>query len=124
LHSTILLSVFAKCESLWPAWICCTKGDAGSGTGCFTTSRTRGGEPGRGPITLRNYQTTRRLLVTHFGTNEPVEEIHAGRARDYREWLAKKYATATVAREVKRARQFFEHAKDCKLISDNPFAKG
>jgi len=75
------------------------------------------------PNTLRNYQTTRRLLVTHFGTNEPVEEIHAGRARDYLEWLAKKYATATVAREVKRARQFFEYAKDCKLIADNPFAK-
>ena len=75
------------------------------------------------PNTLRNYQATKRLLTKHFGADEPVEKIHAGRARDYREWLAKEYAPATVAREIKRARQFFEYAKDCKIITDNPFAK-
>jgi integrase len=75
------------------------------------------------PNTLRNYRTTQRLLEDHFGGKRLVESIHAGHARDYREWLVGKYATATVAREIKRARQFFEYAKDCRLITDNPFAK-
>jgi site-specific recombinase XerD len=47
----------------------------------------------------------------------------AGRARDYRERLVKEYAPATVAREIKRARQFFEYAKDCKIIAEHPFAR-
>jgi len=75
------------------------------------------------PNTLRNYETTKRLLLEHFGTDRPVARIHAGHARDYREWLVSRYASATVAREVKRARQFLEYARDCRLLGDNPFAK-
>ena len=75
------------------------------------------------PNTLRNYETTKRLLVEHFGKDRLVRSIHAGHAKDYREWLVGKYAAATVSREIKRARQFFEYAKDCRLIDDNPFAK-
>jgi integrase len=75
------------------------------------------------PNTLRNYETTKRLLVDHFGKDRLVRSIHAGHAKDYREWLVSKYAPATVAREIKRARQFFEYAKDCRVIDDNPFAK-
>jgi integrase len=75
------------------------------------------------PNTLRNYHATKRLLTKYFGADEPVEAIHAGRARDYRERLANEYAPATVAREIKRARQFFEYAKDCKIIPENPFAR-
>jgi integrase len=74
------------------------------------------------PNTLRNYKTTKRILVEHFGSAQPLRSIHKGHARDYREWLAGKYAPATVSREIKRARQFFEYAKDCKLIDENPFA--
>ena len=75
------------------------------------------------PNTLRNYKTTQRLLETHFGKDRIVNSIHAGHARDYREWLVAKYATATVSREIKRARQFFEYVKDHRLTTENPFAK-
>jgi integrase len=75
------------------------------------------------PNTLRNYRTTKRLLEEHFGKDRPIGSIHAGHARDCREWLAGKYAPATVAREIKRARQFFEYAKDHRLVTENPFAK-
>ncbi len=75
------------------------------------------------PNTLRNYETTRRLIQEHFGKDRLVRSIHAGHAKDYREWLVGKYATATVAREIKRARQFFEYAKDCHAIEENPFLK-
>ncbi|RLS30095.1 MAG: site-specific integrase [Planctomycetota bacterium] len=75
------------------------------------------------PNTLRNYETTKRLLNEHFGEARLVRSIHAGHAKDYREWLVGKYASATVAREIKRARQFFEYAKDCRAIEENPFLK-
>ena len=75
------------------------------------------------PNTLRNYETSRRLLEEHFGKDRGIETIHAGHARDYREWLLGRYSTATVAREIKRARQFFEYAKDSRLTNENPFAK-
>jgi integrase len=75
------------------------------------------------PNTLRNYETTKRLLLEHFGKDRLVRSIHAGHAKDYREWLVGKYAPATVSREIKRSRQFFEYAKDCRLIDDNPFSK-
>jgi integrase len=75
------------------------------------------------PNTLRNYETTKRLLVEHFTKERLVQSIHAGHAKDYREWLVGKYAPATVAREIKRARQFFEYARDCRAIEVNPFAK-
>jgi len=74
------------------------------------------------PNTVRNYKTTKRILVEHFGKDRLLGSVHKGHARDYREWLAGKYAPATVSREIKRARQFFEYAKDCKLIDENPFA--
>lgn len=58
------------------------------------------GEAGLDPHTIdgESVYRAKRLLTKHFGADEPVEKIHAGRARDYREWLAKEYATATVAR--------------------------
>ena len=75
------------------------------------------------PNTLRNYRTTQRLLQEHFGRDRPIDSIHAGNAHDYREWLVGKYSPATVAREIKRARQFFEYAKSSCLTTENPFAK-
>ncbi len=79
--------------------------------------------PSLKPNTRRNYETTKRILVEHFGGDRLLRSITAGHARDYREWLVEKYAPATVAREVKRARQFFDYALDCRLIDQNPFTK-
>jgi integrase len=75
------------------------------------------------PNTLRNYQTTKRLLEEFFGAGRAIGTIHTGHARDYRELLIGKYSPATVAREIKRARQFFGYAKDCHLTDQNPFSK-
>jgi hypothetical protein len=75
------------------------------------------------PNTLRNYETTKRLLTEYFGNERLLRSIHTGHAKDYREWLVSKYSPATVSREIKRARQFFEYAKDCRVIDENPFAK-
>ena len=75
------------------------------------------------PNTLRNYDTTKRLLLEHFGKGRHIDEITAGDARDYKEWLRGRYAPATVSREVKRARQFFEYACDHRVIGENPFKR-
>ena len=75
------------------------------------------------PNTIRNYTTTKRLLMEYFGQERLLQSIHTGHAKDYREWLVGKYAPATVSREIKRGRQFFEYAKDCHVITENPFAK-
>ena len=75
------------------------------------------------PNTLRNYNTTKRLLLEHFGGDRAVDTVTAGDARDYKEWLRGRYAQATVSREVKRARQFFEYACDHRLIIENPFKR-
>jgi len=75
------------------------------------------------PNTLRNYETSKRLLEEHFGKDRLIGSIHAGHAHDYREWLVGKYAPATVAREIKRAKQFWGYAKDSRYSPENPFSK-
>ena len=70
------------------------------------------------PNTKRNYLTTRKHLVNHFGEDKPLAEITPGDADQWREWLLRGDAVdekkkprprcaATVSREVKRARRFF-----------------
>ena len=71
--------------------------------------------------TLINYRATQQILEKHFGADHLISSINAGHARDYREWMIKRYANATVSREIKRAKQFFEYAVDCELLSKNPF---
>jgi integrase len=75
------------------------------------------------PNTLRNYNTTRRLLEEYFGKDRLIGSVHAGHAHDYREWLVGKYAPATVAREIKRAKQFWGYAKDSRYTAENSFSK-
>jgi len=74
------------------------------------------------PNTKRNYQVTRSHLVEYFGAEKKLEDITLGEADEWRQSLLKELSSATVSREVKRARQFFRGAVRKKLIAENPFA--
>jgi integrase len=80
---------------------------------------------GRGhlkPSTKCNYEQTRRSLVTHFGANKALADITPGDADDWRQSLVNRpLAPPTIARDVKRARQFFQAAVRKRLLSENPF---
>lgn len=73
------------------------------------------------PNTLRNYKTTQRLLIDHFGRDKMLADVSEGDADQWREALLGRLAAATVSREVKRARQFFRAAVRQRLIGENPF---
>ena len=75
------------------------------------------------PNTIRNLQQSRRILANHFGKERALSEITVGDADAYRESLIASYSPVTVAREVKRARQFFKAANRRGLIPGNPFAE-
>lgn len=74
------------------------------------------------PNTLRNMLTASRRLAGHFGAGAALESIGDGAALEYRDKLAKKYARATVGREIKMCRQFFGAAVGAGYIGANPFA--
>ncbi len=71
--------------------------------------------------TKRNYLRTASLLTDFLGDLE-LSCVTPGLADEYKEHLLANYSPATVGREVKRARQFFESACRHRLISENPFA--
>ncbi|MHB9049825.1 MAG: tyrosine-type recombinase/integrase, partial [Pirellulales bacterium] len=76
------------------------------------------------PNTVKNYQATRRLLLAFFGPDRPLYQITAGDARAWHNYQVERgLAVATIARETKRARQFFRAAVDQGLLSTNPFAE-
>lgn len=75
------------------------------------------------PNTLRNYRVTEQHLLKYFGPNKLLGEITPGDADDWRESLLRGgMGKATLAREVKRAKQYFEAAERRKLIPESPFA--
>ena len=74
------------------------------------------------PNTIRNLQQSRRIVAKHFGKDRKIAGIGLGDADAYREALIASYSPVTVAREVKRARQFFKAAVRRGLIASNPFA--
>lgn len=78
----------------------------------------------RKPNTERNYKVTRGHLLDYFGRDRLLTDISAGCADEWREHLFGKLglSSATVSREVKRARQFFRAAVRKRLIAENPFA--
>lgn len=86
------------------------------------------GLAGKKPRTLENHRVTAQYLIRHFGSDKLLAEITRGDADRWRESLLRKglakktgLAPATVAREVKRAKQFFEAAARHELIHRNPF---
>jgi integrase len=74
------------------------------------------------PRTRLNLEACAARLVEFFGAERPLGEIQAGDADDFCSWLRSRYAQATAARTIKRAKQFFRSAVRKKLIGENPFA--
>ncbi len=68
-----------------------------------------------------NLELARRYLVDHFGSDRPLREVTAADADQWAISLRKRFSQATIARMVKRARQFFTAARRARLITENPF---
>ena len=79
------------------------------------------------PTTEKSRNQTIDDLVKHFGAMRNLEDITAGNAEDWYQWLQKVQpkgrglSPATAAKRLKDARQFFRYAVRKKLIADNPF---
>lgn len=73
------------------------------------------------PFTRTNLEQARKRMVAHFGAGRPLREVTVGDAKQWVVKLRERYAEATAARMVKRARQFFAAACDARLITENPF---
>jgi integrase len=80
------------------------------------------GRPDIKPRTKWNLEICARRLVEHFGKDKPLRNIKPGDADDWCALLRAKYANATAARTIKRAKQFFAAALRKDLILRNPFA--
>ena len=72
--------------------------------------------------TARNEQRARRLLEEFFGKDRTLESITPGDGDDYRAWLIRKFAQATVSVDLRRAKEFMDAARRRRLIAESPFA--
>lgn len=80
-----------------------------------------GRRPDFGPTSKNNFKQCRKWLVAFFGARRDVRTITRGEAADWARKLRERYAAATVAMHVKKARQVFDDAASRKVIEDNPF---
>ena len=73
--------------------------------------------------TIRNYRQTKAKMESYFGEDRDLRNVSAGDAENYRFWLLHdcNLSEATVAREIKRARQIFKQAMKHKIVAENPF---
>ena len=67
------------------------------------------------------YDRARRLLEEFFTKARRLSTISEDDAAEYRQWMAKKFAPATVSVDLRRAKQYFKAAVRRKLIAENPF---
>jgi integrase len=74
------------------------------------------------PNTRRNLEAAVSRLIEYFGDDKNLCEITPGDADAWFLWLRQKYASGTIGRTVKRAKQFFRAAVRARLISENPSA--
>jgi integrase len=73
------------------------------------------------PRTILNLERARGRLVEMFNPSTPMKDITPADADRWRIKLAGHLAEATVARDVKYARQFFTAARRARLLTENPF---
>lgn len=80
---------------------------------------------GRGnisPRTVLNFRQTQKSLVDYFGKERLIHAIKPGEAHEWHEATLKDgYASATVSKRIKQAKQMFEHAIAKRFILANPF---
>ena len=97
------------------------KGTQPATLGAFIDSYIDGRKDAK-PNTVRNMRRARTQLVAFFGADRPLDSIKPGDADDwYQSMVGKKYAPATIGRDVKRARQFYIAAMRRGLVESNPF---
>lgn len=73
------------------------------------------------PRTRINLETCAARLVEHFGADRQMAKVKPGEADEFCAWLRARYAQATAARTIKRARQFFKAAVRKDIVRSNPF---
>jgi integrase len=93
---------------------------AGAGMGEFTAAYITSRADVK-PRTVLNLQACAARLVEFFGADRQMQDVSPGQADEFCAWLRGRYAQATAARTIKRAKQFFKAARRKDLISRNPF---
>ncbi|CAN0365405.1 unnamed protein product, partial [Ectocarpus sp. 4 AP-2014] len=71
--------------------------------------------------TVINWKAAKGKLCEGLGKGSPLRDITTGEARRWRNWLSDRYASATVAAHVKRAKQFFREAVERGYLLTSPF---
>jgi integrase len=72
------------------------------------------------PRTVLNLKQVQSGLVEFFGKDRDLKTITRGDMGDWHRKMKSRYATATVAMHVKKARQFFADAVDRELVDETP----
>ena len=74
------------------------------------------------PSTRCKMDVCRARLIEFFGKDKKLDAVTVGDAKLWAIWLKERYATATIARTIRRAKQFFQSGIDFEFIAKNPFA--
>lgn len=75
------------------------------------------------PLTIVSFELTKAKLIEHFTEPRRLRAIGESEAHAWRQSLFANHASTTIAGHIKRAKQFFTHAKRMRLIESNPFAE-
>lgn len=88
--------------------------------GGFMAAREKDGTK---PGTVTSMKRTVDDLIEQLGAGAELRKIGPVEANAFTEWCQANHGRATVAREIRRARQLFAHAVELRLIGENPFAR-
>lgn len=73
--------------------------------------------------TRKHMVSSKNRILGFFSPEIGLSEVNRGGAEAFKIHLLGKFSSATAGRTLKAAIQFFEYAKDCKLILENPFKR-
>jgi len=75
------------------------------------------------PRSITNLRAARNKLVEFFGEGRALGSVTTSDAKRWIIWLKENYATATVGRAIKFAKQFFQEAVDDEVLGKTPFVR-